>query len=59
MSSDAKPKRGPPFKPEAERRVQRSIRLKPHHWAKIDYAGKAELEALLERWRPPKEKPAE
>ncbi len=52
MTTDAKPKRGPPFKPEDERRVQRSIRLLPRHWDKIDAAGKAEFEALLERWRP-------
>ena len=58
MTTDAKPKRGPPFKPETERRVQRSIRLLPHHWAKIDDAGKAAFEAHLEAWKPPKKKPA-
>lgn len=58
MSTDAKPKRGPPFKPEEERRVQRSIRLLPRHWEKIDAAGKAEFEAYLDAWKPPKKKPA-
>lgn len=58
MSTDAKPKRGPPFKPEAERRVHRSFRLLPHHWAKIDEAGKAEFEAYLDAWKLPKKKPA-
>jgi len=58
MTTDAKPKRGPPFKPESERRVQRSIRLLPHQWAKIDAAGKDAFEAYLDAWRP-KKKPAE
>ena len=60
MSTDAKPKRGPPFKPDDERRIQRSIRLVPRHWGKIDAAGKAEFEALLDAWEPepPKKKPA-
>ena len=44
---------GRPPKPEAERRVQRSIRLLPRHWAKIDAAGKEAFEAYIERWRPP------
>lgn len=49
-NTSQKPKIGPPFKPESERRVQRSIRLLPRHWAKIDAAGKAEFEKLIERW---------
>jgi len=44
---------GRPPLPEDERRVQRSIRLKPKHWAKIDAAGKEAFEKLIERWRPP------
>jgi len=59
MKTDTKNKGGRPTKPEAERRVHRSMRLLPHHWAKIDMAGKAEFEALLERWRPKPEKPTE
>lgn len=60
MSTDAKPKRGPPFKPVEELRVHRSMRLKPRHWAKIDAAGKPAFEALLDAWQtePPKRKPA-
>lgn len=50
MNTEPKNKGGRPPKPAAERRVQRSIRLLPHHWQKIDAAGKEELEALLERW---------
>lgn len=58
MNSDTKNKGGRPPKPDNERRIQRSIRLLPHHWAKIDTAGKEGFEALLERWRP-KVPPAE
>lgn len=58
MTDEAKPKRGAPFKPEAERRVQRSIRLLPRHWDKIALAGKAEFETYLDAWEPPKKKPA-
>ncbi len=42
---------GRPPLPEDERRVQRSIRLKPRHWEKIDAAGKEAFEKLLDRWR--------
>ena len=58
MNTDAKPKRGPPFKPESEVGVHRSWRLKPRHWAKIDLATKAEFEELLEAWEPKTRKPA-
>lgn len=58
MSTDAKAKRGPPFKPVEELRVHRSFRLKPRHWAKIDMATKAEFEALLDAWEPKTTKPA-
>lgn len=50
MNDSERPKRGAPFKPESERRVQRSIRLLPRHWAKVDAAGKAELEKLIDLW---------
>jgi hypothetical protein len=43
---------GRPEKPDDQKLVQRSIRLLPKHWAKIDAAGLDELRALLERWRP-------
>jgi hypothetical protein len=59
MSTDAKPKRGPPFKPEEELRIQRSIRLVPHLWAKIMSAEKAEFEALIEAWKPKTKRPTE
>lgn len=58
MTTDIKNKGGRPTKPEGERRVNRSIRLLPRHWEKIDLAGKAEFEALLERWKPKPENPA-
>ncbi|MBT9493864.1 MAG: hypothetical protein IV107_16315 [Paucibacter sp.] len=59
MNTDTKNKGGRPTKPESECRVHRSMRLLPRHWAKIDLAGKKEFEALLERWRPKPEKPAD
>lgn len=43
---------GRPALPEDQRRVQRSIRLLPKHWAKIDASGKEAFEKLIERWRP-------
>jgi hypothetical protein len=46
-----KNKGGRPPKPEADRLVQRSIRLPPHLWAKIDAAGLVALRAYLDRWR--------
>jgi hypothetical protein len=60
MKTESKNLGGRPPLPEGERRVQRSIRLKPHHWAKID-AGKERFEALLDDWtpKPAKKKPAE
>lgn len=42
-----------PKKPEAEKLVQRSLRLLPRHWAKIDAAGLEALRKLLDRWRVP------
>lgn len=59
MNTENKAKRGPPFKPDSERRVQRSIRLLPRHWDKVDNAGKDEFEAYLDAWKPKKTKPAE
>lgn len=50
-NTEPKNKGGRPPKPEEERRVQRSIRLLPRHWQKIDAAGKDEFESLLERWK--------
>ena len=60
MKTEPKNNAGRPPLPESERRVQRSIRLLPHQWAKIDEAGKEAFEALLESWqlKPPKKKPA-
>jgi hypothetical protein len=44
---------GRPPKPEAERLVQRSIRLTPAQWAKFDAAGGiAWLRGLIDRARP-------
>ena len=52
MNTDNKPKGRPP-KPPDERLVQRSIRLTPAQWAKIDAAGLPALRKLLDRWRAP------
>lgn len=40
-----------PKKPEAEKLVQRSIRLTAAQWAKIDAAGLRALRKLIDRWR--------
>lgn len=47
-----KNKGGRPQKPEAERLVQRSIRLSPALWAKIDANGLEWLRAVIQRARP-------
>ena len=52
MSSEPKNKGGRPTLPDDQRKVQRSIRLLPKHWDKIDAAGTDELEKLLDRWKP-------
>lgn len=44
---------GRPPKPEAERLIQRSIRLQPDLWAKIDANGLAWLRAVIRRARSP------
>ncbi len=44
---------GRPALPEDQRRVQRSIRLLPKHWAKIDAHGLEWLRAVIQRARPP------
>jgi hypothetical protein len=49
-----KNKGGRPPKPEAERLLQRSIRLTPDIWAKIDAYGLAWMRAVLRRAGPPK-----
>jgi hypothetical protein len=50
---EPKNKGGRPPKPEAERLVQRSIRLPPAQWAKIDAHGLEWLRAIIQRARPP------
>jgi hypothetical protein len=50
---EPKNKGGRPPKPEAERLVQRSIRLPPALWAKIDTHGLEWLRAVIQRARPP------
>jgi hypothetical protein len=52
MNSEQKPKGRPP-KPEAGRLVQRSIRLPPALWAKIDANGLEWLRSVIRRARPP------
>jgi hypothetical protein len=48
-----KNKGGRPPKAEADRFVQRSIRLLPAHWAKIDAHGLDWLRAVIQRAKPP------
>jgi len=52
MNTEPKPKGRPP-KPESERLVQRSIRLPPDLWAKIDAHGLEWLRAAIRRAKPP------
>lgn len=51
MEQEKRPRGRPPTPPE-ERLEQRSIRLPPRLWAKIDAAGLEALRALLDRWKP-------
>lgn len=51
MNTD-KPNGRPP-KPADERLVQRSIRLTPAQWAKIDAHGLEWLRAVIKRAKPP------
>jgi hypothetical protein len=48
-----KNKGGRPTKPEDMRLVQRSIRLPPALWAKIDAHGLEWLRGVIQRTRPP------
>ena len=48
-----KNKGGRPRKSDSERLVQRSIRLPPDLWAKIDAHGLEWLRAVIKRARPP------
>lgn len=60
MNTEPKSKGGRPPKPDAERLVQRSIRLLPSQWAKFDAAGGIEwLRGLIDRSKPkvPPDKP--
>jgi len=52
MNTEPKPKGRPP-KPESERLVQRSIRLPPDLWAKIDAHGLEWLRTAIRRAKPP------
>ena len=52
MEQPKNPGGRPPVPPE-QRLVQRSIRLTPAQWAKIDAAGLPALRKLLDRWRAP------
>jgi hypothetical protein len=52
MQSTKRPRGGQP-KPDEERLVQRSIRLLPVHWEKIDAYGLPWLRKLIERAKPP------
>jgi hypothetical protein len=48
-----KNKGGRPRKPDDQRLVQRSIRLPPDLWAKIDANGLEWLRSVIKRARPP------
>ena len=50
-----KPKMGRPPKPPEERLLQRSIRLTPEQWEKVDAFGMAWLRALIQRAKGPKD----
>lgn len=43
---------GRPKKPNSDLLVQKSIRMTPAQWRKIDEAGIAALRALVEKWNP-------
>jgi hypothetical protein len=47
----AKKPLGRPRKPSEEKLEQRSIRLTPAQWAKIEAGGLAALRKLIDRWR--------
>ena len=49
-----KNKGGRPPKPEDQKLVQRSVRLTPDLWAKIDAHGLEWLRALIRRAKPPR-----
>lgn len=64
MSTDQtpdKPKRGPKFKPASEKLEQRSVRMLPAQWAKVDAGGGQQWLRDLVDQAPalPKKKPAE
>lgn len=42
--------RGRPKKPEEDRLVQRTVRMSPAQWRKIDSAGLTELRFLVDKW---------
>ncbi len=53
MNTEPKNKGGRPPKAEADRLVQRSIRLLPSQWAKFDAAGGIDwLRGLIDRSKP-------
>lgn len=52
VPSDDKRPRGRPELDESERLKQKSLRLLPRHWAKIEFAGLEALRAYLDRWQP-------
>ena len=45
---------GAPTKPDDEKLVQRSIRMKNRQWEKVDRFGLDWLRALIDKARPPK-----
>jgi len=51
--TDVKRPRGRPPTPPGEQLVQRSIRLTPALWEKIDAAGMDWLRALIKKAKPP------
>ena len=46
--------RGAPVKPEAEKLIQRSIRMNAEAWAKVDAYGRDWLRDVVKRAKPPK-----
>lgn len=43
---------GRPKKPDSDLLVQKSIRMTPAQWKKVDDAGIDALRALVDRWKP-------
>lgn len=57
LMENEKPTRGRPLKAPEQRLEQRSIRLSPAQWAKIDLGGMPWLRRLIDRAKQPVKRP--